>query len=219
MSFYSNFQSDKCPGPLSGNPLNGITEKVCVQAEKIFDAGIKQTQLTGYVLTLENIEPATVTYPLTFISARSVSADATVTGLSIDRQADKNCARVQATVNAPIEVLFTDAAGVEGSATATVSLAQDVLLYVPAPSIMPFTVKAVVSIVAPDATFDATNNTFVASLCVTVILKVSMPVEILVPTYGYCAIPPVQEYSQEVCAGFFELPLYPRAKPCGGNKC
>ncbi len=219
MSFYSNFQSDKCPGPLSGNPLNGITEKVCVQAEKIFDAGIKQTQLTGYVLTLENIEPATVTYPLTFISARSVSADATVTGLSIDRQADKNCARVQATVTAPIEVLFTDAAGVEGSATATVSLPQDVLLYVPAPSIMPFTVKAVVSIVAPDATFDATNNTFVASLCVTVILKVSMPVEILVPTYGYCAIPPVQEYSQEVCAGFFELPLYPRAKPCGGNKC
>ena len=219
MSFYSNFQSDKCPGPLSGNPLNGITEKVCVQAEKIFDAGIKQTQLTGYVLTLENIEPATVTYPLTFISARSVSADATVTGLSIDRQADKNCARVQATVNAPMEVLFTDAAGVEGSATATVSLPQDVLLYVPAPSIMPFTVKAVVSIVAPDATFDATNNTFVASLCVTVILKVSMPVEILVPTYGYCAIPPVQEYSQEVCAGFFELPLYPRAKPCGGNKC
>lgn len=219
MSFYSNFQSDKCPGPLSGNPLNGITEKVCVQAEKIFDAGIKQTQLTGYVLTLENIEPATVTYPLTFISARSVSADATVTGLSIDRQADKNCARVQATVTAPIEVLFTDAEGVEGSATATVSLPQDVLLYVPAPSIMPFTVKAVVSIVAPDATFDATNNTFVASLCVTVILKVSMPVEILVPTYGYCAIPPVQEYSQEVCAGFFELPLYPRAKPCGGNKC
>ncbi len=219
MSFYSNFQSDKCPGPVSGNPLAGITEKVCIQAEKIFDAGIKQTQLTGYTLTLEDIEPATVTYPLTFVSARSLSADATVTNLVIDRQADRNCARVQATVTAPIEVLFTDANGVEGSATATVSLPQDVLLYVPAPSIMPFTVRAVVSIVAPDATFDATNNTFVASLCITVILKVSMPVEILVPSYGYCAIPPAQEYSQEVCAGFFELPLYPRNKPCGGNKC
>jgi len=115
--------------------------------------------------------------------------------------------------------LFTDANGVEGSATATVSLPQDVLLYVPAPSIMPFTVRAVVSIVAPEATFNAENNTFTASLCVTVILKVSMPVEILVPSYGYCAIPPAQEYSQEVCAGFFELPLYPRAKPCGGSKC
>ncbi len=219
MSFYSNFQSDKCPGPVSNNPLSGICEKVCIQAEKIFDAGIKQTQLTGYTLTLEDVEPATVVYPLTFVSARSMTAEATVTNLVIDRQADKNCARVQATVTAPVEVLFTDANGVEGSATATVSLPQDVLLYVPAPSIMPFTVRAVVSIVAPDATFDATNNTFVASLCVTVILKVSMPVEILVPSYGYCAIPPAQEYSQEVCAGFFELPLYPRSKPCGGGKC
>ena len=101
-----------------------------------------------------------------------------------------------------------------------VSLPLDVLLYVPAPSIMPFTVRAVVSIVAPEATFNAENNTFTASLCVTVILKVSMPVEILVPSYGYCAIPPAQEYSQEVCAGFFELPLYPRVKPCGGGgKC
>ena len=218
MSFFSNFQSDKCPGPVSGNPLAGITEKVCIQAEKIFDAGIKQTQLTGYTLTLEDIDPPTVTNPLTFISARSLTADATVTNLSIDRQADKNCARVQATVTAPIEVLFTDANGVEGSATATVSLPQDVLLYVPAPSIIPFTVKAVVSIVAPEATFDAASGTFTASLCVTVILKVSMPVEILVPSYGYCAIPPAQEYSQEVCAGFFELPLYPRTKPCGG-KC
>ena len=205
---------------MTGNPLAGITEKVCIQAEKIFDAGIKQTQLTGYTLTLENIQPATVTYPLTFVSGRSLSADATVTNLTIDRQADKNCARVQATVSAPIEVLFTDANGVEGTATATVTLPQDVLLHVPAPSIMPYSILAVVSIVAPDATWDATSETFTANLCVTVILKVSMSVEILVPSYGYCAIPPVQDYSQEVCAGFFELPLYPRAKPCGGGgKC
>ena len=45
MSFYSNFKSDKCPGTITGNPLNGLTEKVCIQAEKIFDACIKQTQL------------------------------------------------------------------------------------------------------------------------------------------------------------------------------
>lgn len=207
---------------MTGNPLAGITEKVCIQAEKIFDAGIKQTQLTGYTLTLENVQPTTVTYPLTFVSGRSLSSDATVTNLTIDRQADRNCARVQATVSAPIEVLFTDANGVEGTATATVTLPQDVLLHVPAPSIMPYSILAVVSIVAPDATWDTTSETFVANLCVTVILKVAMSVEILVPSYGYCAIPPVQDYSQEVCAGFFELPLYPRAKPCGGgggSKC
>ena len=216
MSFFSNFQSDKCPCALTGNPLNGLTEKVCIQAEKIFDAGIKQTQIDNFTLTLTDPDPATVTYPLTFISARSLTSEATVTDLTIDRQADKHCARVQATVSIPVEVLYTDANGVEGSATATVSLPQDVLLYVPAPSIMPFTLRAVMSVVVPDATFNADNNTFTASLCVTVILKISMPVEILVPTYGYCAIPPLQEYSQEVCAGFFELPLYPQSRGGGG---
>ena len=61
MSFFSNFQSDKCPGSITGNPLNGLTEKVCIQAEKIFDAGIKQTRMENYSLVLTDITPATVT--------------------------------------------------------------------------------------------------------------------------------------------------------------
>ena len=219
MSFYSNFQSDKCPGAISGNPLNGLTEKVCIQAERIFDAGIKQTQLENYTLTLTDLDPATVTYPLTFVSARSTTSEATITNLSIDRQADKRCARVQATLSVPLQVLFTDANGVEGTATATVSINQDVLLYVPAPSIIPYTVRGVMSAVVPDATFNAETQNFTASVCVTVILKISMPVELLVPSYGYCVIPPAQDYSQEVCSGFFELPLYPQGKPHGGGKC
>ena len=219
MSFYSNFQSDKCPCAITGNPLNGLTEKVCIQAEKIFDACIRQTQVENYTLTLTDLTPENPTYPLTFVSARSTNSTATVTNLNIERQADRQCARVQATVSVPVEVLYTDANGVDGSATATVSLPVDVLLYVPAPSIMPFTVSAVMSVVAPDATFVSATEGFSASLCVTIILRVSMMVEMLVPSYGYCAIPPAQEYSQEVCAGFFELPLYPQGKPGGGKCC
>ncbi len=214
MSFYSNFQSDKCPGAITGNPLNGLTEKVCIQVDKIFDACIKQTQLENYALTLTDLTPATPTYPLTFVSARSTTSEATVTNLTVDRQADRPCARVQATVSVPLEVLFTDAAGVEGSATATLTINQDVLLSVPAPSIMPFTVRAVVSAVAPDGTYNPDTQGFTVGICATVILKIAMPVELLVPSYGYCIIPPCQEYSQEVCAGFFELPLYPQTNTC-----
>ncbi len=219
MSFYSNFQSDKCPCQITGNPMNGLTEKVCIQAEKIFDAAIKQTQLENYALTLTDLSPENPTYPLTFISARSTTAQATVTNLNVDRQADKHCARVQATLSVPLEVLYTDANGVEGSATAVVSINQDVLLYVPAPSIMPFTVQAVVSAVVPDGTFNPDTNGFTVTVCVTVILKIAMSVEILVPTYGYCAIPPAQDYSQEICAGFFELPLYPQGRNGGAGCC
>ena len=218
MSFFSNFQSDKCPGSITGNPLNGLTEKVCIQAEKIFDAGIKQTRLENYSLTLTDLTPATVTYPLTFVSARSTTSEATVTNLVIDRQADKPCARVQATLTVPMEVLYTDATGVDGSATASVSMNVDVLLYVPAPSIIPYTVKAVISAVAPEGVYNAETQGFTVSVCSTVIIKISMPVEVLVPSYGYCVIPPAQEYSQEVCAGFFELPLYPQGRP-GACKC
>lgn len=215
MSFFSNFQSDRCPGTISGNPLNGMCEKVCIQAQIIFDACIKQIQIENYTLTLTDSVPGDPTYPLTFISARSVSSTGTLTNLSIDRLADKpGCARVQATVSIPVEVLYTDANGVEGVAQATISVAEDVLLYVPAPSIMPYRATCEVSAVCAEGTFNADTNTFSVNACVTVILKIAIDVELLVPSYGYCAIPPAQDYSQEVCAGFFELPLYPQGKPC-----
>ena len=86
MSFFSNFSSDHCPGTISGNPLNGLCEKVCIQAEKIFDAGIIQTRLENYAVTLID-PPDESTYPLTFVSARSVGA-ATVSNVTVDRQSD-----------------------------------------------------------------------------------------------------------------------------------
>ena len=214
MSFFSNFSSDHCPGPITGNPVSGLCEKVCIQAEKIFDAGIIQTRLANNTLTLTDLTPADPTYPLTFVSARSLTGTGTVSDVSVERQPDSCCARVQATVTIPVEVVYTDATGAEGRATANVTLDEDVLMYVPSASVMPFTVTAVASCVIPEGTFNAQNNTFTVSACVTCILKVAMQVELLVPAYGYCAIPPAQEYSQEVCSGFFELPLYPQGKGC-----
>lgn len=214
MSFFSNFQSDKCPGTISGNPLNGMCEKVCIQAQKIFDACIKQVQIENYVMSPDNPEPAP-TYPLTFVSARSTNAGATITDVSVERLADKQgCARVQAKVNIPVEVAYTDANGNEGVLNGSVSVNEDVLLFVPAPSIMPFKVVAEASAVAAEGSFASEGADVTMNVCVTVILKIAIDVEILVPSYGYCAIPPAQDYSKEVCAGFFELPLYPQGKNC-----
>ena len=216
MSFFSNFQSDKCPGSINGNPLNGMCEKVCIQAQKIFDACIKQVQIENYTLTVISHTPENPTYPLNFISTRSTSEETTITGVSVDRMADKQgCARVQATVNIPVEIAYTDANGTEGVATAVISMAEDVLLFVPAPSIMPFRVMAQGSAVAAEGAFNSETGAFTVDCCVTVILKIAIDVELLVPSYGYCAIPPAQDYSKEVCAGFFELPLYPQGKNCG----
>lgn len=221
MSFFSNFQTDKCPGPISGNPLGGLNEKVCIQAQRVFDACIKQSQSDGIVLNITDPVPANPTYPLTFISARSTTSAGVVTAFQVDRLPDRaGCARVQATVEIPVEVVYTDANGVEGKATSTVTVSEDVILFVPQPSVMPYEVQSVVSAVSPEGTFNASDNTFTVDLCITVILKIIISVDLLVPSYGYCLIPPAQEYTREVCAGFFELPLYPQGNTdCGCNGC
>ena len=209
MSFFCNFQSDKCPGPISGNPLNGLCEKVCIQAKKVFDACMQQSQLTDIVLTLENLTPANPTYPLTFISARSLSSVGTISNLIIEPIAERpNAARVKADITIPVSVAYTDANGVEGVATSSVTVTKDVILNVPSASIMPYSVEAVVSLVSTIGTYTGEND-FTIDCCVSIILKIVMDVELLIPSYGYAAIPPCQEYTQEVCAGFFELPIYP----------
>ena len=88
MSFFCNFQSDKCPGPISGNPLNGLCEKVCLQAKKVFDACMQQSQLNSIVLNITDLSPANPTYPLTFVSAKSSSSKGTISNLLVEPLAE-----------------------------------------------------------------------------------------------------------------------------------
>ena len=209
MSFFCNFQSDKCPGQISGNPLNGLCEKVCLQVKKVFDACMQQNQLTNVVLNITNLTPANPTYPLTFTSAKSTVSQGTISNLLIDPLNERpNCARVKADITIPVSVAYVDANNVEGVATATITITKDVILNIPSASIMPYNVEAVVSLVSTQGTYTDLNQ-FTIDACVSIILKIVMEVELLVPSYGYAAIPPCQEYTQEVCAGFFELPMYP----------
>lgn len=209
MSFFCNFQSDRCPGTINGNPMNGLCEKVCIQAKKVFDACMQQSQLTGIVLNIENPTPANPTYPLTFISSRSLTSQGVISNLLIDPLPERqNSARIRADITIPVSVAYTDANGVEGVATSSVTITKDVILNVPSASIMPYSVEAVVSLVSTQGTYTGVNQ-FTIDACVSIILKIVMDVELLIPSYGYTAIPPCQDYTQEVCAGFFELPMYP----------
>ena len=209
MSFFCNFQSDRCPGPINGNPLNGLCEKVCVEIKKVFDACMQQSQLTGVVLNITNLTPSNPTYPLTFVSAKSTTQVGTISNLLIEPLNERpNCARVKCDIIVPVSVAYVDANGVEGVATSTVTISKDVILNIPSASIMPYSVEAVVSLVSTLGSYTALNQ-FTIDACVSVILKIVMEVELLIPSYGYTPIPPCQDYTQEVCAGFFELPMYP----------
>lgn len=212
MSFYTDARPGIFPGQ-TNNALNGLCERICIQTTKVFDACMNQSQIEDYQLTLTNFNPEGPTTPLTFVSGNSVGSSATVTGLVITRFEDRpNFARVQANINIPVVVTYTDANNVAGTATGTITIAQDVILYVPQPSLTPIDVIAFGSAVISSGTFNPTTGGFNINACVTTILKVVAVVDVLVPSYGYCPIPPCTPYTNnDVCPGVFDLPLYPTA--------
>ena len=213
MSFFSGTRQGCNPGPINGNPLQGLCEKACIQTTKVFDACMKQLQLDDTTLELTDLTPETPAEPLTFVGCSASTEGVTLTGLVVDRFDDKPCfARVTGSVAVPITVNYTDANGVAGSGTGTITVPVDVVLYVPQPSVVPYQVTAFANAICAGGTF-VEGSTFTIDACVTVIIRVVVDAELLVPTYGYCQIPPCQDYSQDVCSGFFDLPLYPSQQP------
>lgn len=216
MSFFSN-KRDSEIGNVSGNPLNGLCEKVCIQVKKVFDACLSQLALEDIKITVKDLVPAEPAMPVTFIRGRSIATKGTITNLSVDRLEDRpHFARVRCDVSIPIEITYVDANGVEGKGKASLTVHKDIVLFVPEASIMPFCIEAVVSAVVPEGTFDLERENeliFTCDVCETVIIKVVIEVELLVPSYGYAHIPPCQEFTQEVCEGFFDMPLFPNVVP------
>ncbi len=208
MSFCNNNSNAGCPGNISGNPLNGLCEKVCIQTTKIFDACMLQTSIDSTV-TLTDLAPADPALPLTFVSGSSTSNTGAITALSVVPIADRpGLSRVTTTIAIPVQIAYTDANGVAGAGTGTVSVAQDVIMCVPTGSVIAPTIAATVSMAAPRGTY-AGDNTFNITSCVTVILKVQADVNLLIPSYGYCKIPQCTEFSQDACQGVFDLPIFP----------
>ena len=147
----------------------------------------------------------------TFESCRSSTTRGTVSNLSIERLTDRpQFARVRCTVDAPIDVLFVDQRCQEWMGRASVPVERDVLLCIPDDSIIPFTLESLVSAICVSGTYIG-NCQFQITVCVTVVLKIIAEVDIMVPTYGFCEVPPCEEFSDAVCDEFFSLPLFPQS--------
>ena len=224
MSFYSykNANPGCCPGAISGNALDGLDEKVCIQVQRVYDSCLQQQQLTNVDVTItsyaqvvttgcgcnaetEEAPPtSTPVPPITFESCRSSSMDVDISNLSVERLCDRPCfARVRGSLQIPIDILFTDSRCVEYIGKGTVTVNRDVLLAVPDDSIVPFNLEGMASAVCVAGTYRG-NNVFRLTVCVTVVLKVLARVEILVPSYGFCTIPPCEEFADSVCDEFFQ---------------
>ena len=239
MSFYSykNANPSCCPGMIAGNAMDGLKEKVCVQVKRVYDSAMQQEQLDNRIVTItsfaqvagntcqcntcgnqdtqETVPPTSAPVPpITFESCRSTTTEGVIRNLTVDRLCDRPCfARVRATIDVPIDILFVDSRCFEYIGKGVVSVEKDVLLSIPDESIVPYTLESMVSAICVSGCYLG-NNQFKMTVCVTIILKVLAKVEILIPSYGFCSIPPAEEFAESVCDEFFSLPLFPPASMC-----
>lgn len=212
MSFFINNNNPNRPGPIVGNPVNGICEKALIEVTKVFDACVSITHESGIVLTATDFAPPAPALPLTFISAETdLSRETTINAVTIDRlESRPNFANVTGTVTIPIIITYRDANGVLGTALSSITITKTCILYVPQPSLSPITVKAVGMFSSVIGTFTA-PDTFTVTGCYQILCKVVAVVDILVPSYGYPLIPECQSGPEDVCPGLTDLPLYPTA--------
>lgn len=237
MSFYSykNAHPCACPGAISGSALDGLQEKVCIQVKRVYDSCLQQEQLdnkevtiTSYAMvantcscncgcsdTTETVAPTSPPVPpITFESCRSTTTEGVIRNLTVERLCDRPCfARVRCKIDVPIDILFADSRCVEYIGKGVITVDKDVLLSIPDESIVPYELESMVSAICVAGQYLG-NNRFSLTVCVTVVLKVLAQVEILVPSYGFCSIPPCEEFAENVCDEFFSLPLFPPASLC-----
>lgn len=213
MSFYINNTNPNRPGPISGNALNGICEKVLIEATKVFDSCVSRTTETGVVLTLSGFNPANPTLPLTYISAQNQDgSEVVVSDLVIDRlENTPNYANVSMTVTIPLTVTYRDANGVIGTATSSVVVNKCAMLFVPQPSLSPVDIKVNAVFSSTNGTFSG-EDTFTVIGCLQILIKVTAVVDLLLPSFGYPVIPPCHACETTTnCPALENLPLYPTA--------
>ena len=213
MSFYINNTNPSRPGPIVGNPLNGICEKILIETTKVFDACVSQSTETGIVLPVTDLTPAGPATPLTFVSAANAPNEPVViSDLVVDRlESCPNYANVSATVTIPVVVTYRDNNGVLGSGRSTITVSKNVVLFVPQPSVTPVNISAS-AVFSSDIGTSTGESTFTVTGCLQVIIRVTAVVDVLVPSYGYPVIPPCHSApATSACPGLFEMPLYPTA--------
>lgn len=212
MSFYTTNRPGVFPGAITNCNATGVCERVCINTKKVFDSCLSQSRIPAYVISLTNLSIDSPTYPLTFVSGVSDNlSSTTVSDIDVTRFVEQpNFARIQATVSIPMIISFTDADGISGTGTGNIIVNEDVVLYVPQPSVIPFSIEAIGNCVCSSGTYVSENN-FSIDVCLSIVLKIVADVCILVPSYGYCPIPPCTPYDSSSCDQFFDMPLYPTA--------
>lgn len=193
----------QCNTPAICCTNNNVCEKTCVEVKKVFDACMQQRS----VLTTLDVTFTGDPTGYTVVSVRS-TGDAVVSELNITPVAGSVCSRVSYTLTVPVTVVATNSAGSQITGTSSMTFTQDIILKVPTDGVIAPRVEATAVIVGLQNSI--LGNEVTTNACVTIITKVVADVILVVSAYGYPILPPCQEYTQDICSGVFNTPVFPR---------
>lgn len=207
MSMCNNRQNSRMAGPIIGNPMNGLCERICIEVPRVYDGCVSRTQNENLTASLTDFTPQNLVPPFTYIGCVSYG-NSTISNLSISPLSESRQARVKCDVNIPILCTFTDSNGITGQARGVVTIEKDIVLCVPENSVMSYSIESNANLVSSIGTFTS-DTTINFTCCLVLIIKVLTIVDILVPTYGYTDYPPCMDFSDGLCEEIFNLPLFP----------
>ena len=182
---------------------NGVFGKVCIEAKRVFDACISRRN-----------ESLTLTVDFGTESAVSIQSivnngDSTLSSIVVTPIPDTCTSRVQYTATIPLTIVGTNSSGTTITGTATTTVEQDIVLSVPQNGMIVPEIEATVLLRGLQNTV-INGNVVTTNACITIITKVVADVILSMSTYGYPTLPVCQEYTQDVCSGVFNTPVYPR---------
>ncbi len=183
---------------------NNSSEKTCIEVKKVFDACMQQRSIATTLAVTFTGDPTGYT-----VTGVNSTGDAVISDLSVTPLAGTACSRVSFTLTVPVTVVATNTAGQFITGASSITLTQDVVMKVPADGVIAPRVEATAVIVGLQNAL-VTGTEVTTNACVTIITKVVADVILVVPSYGYPVLPPCQEYTQDVCSGIFNSPVFPR---------
>lgn len=192
-------------GRIVGSPLKGLCERVCIEVKRVLDGCMTRVQNQTFVLRLSAV-PAVAVPPFTYAGCNSCGST-TFINTVLYPQAGVTT-RVSGDAVLPVTVAFTDSVGNNFCVAATLTIHRDICLRLPSDRFMPFSLEAEAQFVSEIGSF-LTDDTVSVTGCYVIINKVTVRVDMLVPSYGYCVYPECTSCGEDACNNIMTLPIFP----------
>lgn len=165
-----------------GNFADGLCCRMVIETKRVFDG----CEFTDENATLALVTDAQIPQQATFVSARIVQSEFSEYSVS---PGEGGCCRVCGEIVTVFAVTYSSG-GVLTTVRATYRETREVLLRLPTgDSLVPYFIDVSSYMSVASGAIVGANAVSVTG-CRLQIIKVTAPVDILVPTYGYCKYPP-----------------------------